>query len=164
MFGGNAAVRDSWGHEADASAFLPPLAQGSGYPAPVPPSYFLWSVPQVAWLRDAKRKLAELSSLPPNWDSYGGRPLSPEMHLAAGRLIAQIAEPGLPMPAIVPTSDGSIQLEWHERDIDLELRLRTPSLYEFSFEDLRGVEASIEEELRYDLTPLRRALELLTSR
>jgi hypothetical protein len=164
MFGDNAALRDSWGYGADVSAFPPPMAQSHGYATTVPSSYFLTSMPQASWLRDAMRKLAELASLPPNWDSYGGRPLSPEMRLAAGSLIAQIAEPGLPMPAIVPTSDGSIQLEWHERDIDLELRLRSQSVYELYFADASGVQPPIEEELRFDLRPLHAALEILRSR
>lgn len=164
MYDGNTAVRDSWGHGADVSAFLPPMAQSHGYATTVPSSYFLTSLPQANWLRDAERKLAELASLPPNWDSYGGRPLSPEMRFAAGRLIAQIAELGLPKPAIVPTSDGSIQLEWHERDIDLELRLRSQIVYELYFADASGVQPPVEEELRYDLRPLHAALEILRSR
>ena len=84
MFGDNAALRDSWGYGADVSAFPPLMAQAHGYATTVPSSYFLSSLPQASWLRDAMRKLAELASLPPNWDSYGGRPLSPEMRLAAG--------------------------------------------------------------------------------
>lgn len=164
MFGNNAAMRDSWGYEADAAAFPPPLAQVSGHGATVPASYFLSSAPQPTWLRDANHKLAEIAMLPLNWDSYGGRPLAPAMHLAAARLIAQIAELGLPMPAIVPTSDGSVQLEWHERGIDLELRLRSQSVYELHFEDAFGAEPPVERELRYDLTPLRDVLEILRTR
>lgn len=164
MFNGNAAIRDTWRYPADAAAFPPVLEQPINYRTSVPTSYFLSGTQQASWLPAVHRRLRELAGLPSNWDSYGGRPLLPEMQAAAGTLIQQIAEPGLPMPTIVPTSDGSIQLEWHERGIDLELRLRSQSRYELYFEDATGAEQPIDRELRYDLTPLRDALEILRTR
>jgi hypothetical protein len=160
----NAVVQDLWGDFADSTVFDRPPASARGYRSAVPSPYFLTTARQASWLPEAKRLLIELSELPPNWDSYGGKPLSPAMRAEASALLEQIAEPGLPMPAIVPTTDGSIQFEWHERDIDLELRIRSQSLAELFFEDGRGVVPPIEEDLRYDLTPFRRALEVLLAR
>lgn len=164
MLGGNAAVRDIWAELADSTAFSRPQAGVGAYRTTAPSSYFLTTAHQAAWLPQVKRQLAELSSRPPNWDSYGGSPLSAAMRAAASALIEQIADPGLPMPTIVPTSDGSVQFEWHEHDIDLELRLRSPSVYELYFEDASGTSPPKDEELRYDLTPLRDALEILRTR
>lgn len=164
MFEGNLARRDTWDDEAESIAFTPRqhldrVRGGAGST-----SYFLTGSPQASWLGSATRKLNELGGLPVNWDSYGGLPLSPEMHAAARFLVEQIAEPGLPEPSIVPTSNGSVQLEWHGDAIDLELRLVSPTVYEMYFENGRSGAPPTDQVLRYDLTPLRNALAELRAR
>jgi len=41
--------------------------------------------------------------------------------LQAVEFLLRVALPHVPPPAIVPLSDGGIQLEWHEGGVDLEI-------------------------------------------
>lgn len=164
MFGDHATARDDWADVAESSALTPRLNRASVSRVSIPNSYYLSAEQAAPWLGEACRTLVELTRLPRGWDSYGGRPLSSGLRAAAEELIRSIASVETPRPSIVPTADGSVQLEWHERDIDLELRLRSQSVYELFFEDATGAEPTIERELRSDLTPLRDALAILRTR
>ena len=70
------------------------------------------------------RRLAELSRLEEDWDSYGGLPPTPEALRAAKRLLTRIlprnglvpgrgADPG----AVLPFPNGGVQIVW-ERNAD----------------------------------------------
>ena len=87
------------------------------------------------WLVDAARTILEFDKLPPNWDSYNARPIRRDIIFAAIYLLPQIVRPDTPQPAVVPMSSGGVQFEWHQRDIDLEIRLFLPDRFEVSFED-----------------------------
>jgi hypothetical protein len=43
----------------------------------------------------------------------------------------------VPLPSIVPTRRGTIQIEWHARGVDLEIDVRSPTDIVAIFEDLR---------------------------
>ncbi len=47
-----------------------------------------------------------------DWDGYGAKPISDDACKALLGFISQI-EPSLPVPEVVPESDGDIGLEWH---------------------------------------------------
>lgn len=127
------------------------------------PSAYALSQPTQMWLSSARHELQALNRLKADWNSYGAVPPSATILQAASDLLAQIASYSIPAPSIVPTSDGSVQLEWHSNDMDIELRFRAPSRFGLYFEDaLTGEEDEIE--LEYDLTPLQRALGTLASR
>jgi hypothetical protein len=66
-------------------------------------------------------QLERLANLEENWDSYGGRPVSPRAVWRSVELIVRILESNADAPSIVPTSEGGIQLEWHPTEADLEL-------------------------------------------
>ena len=117
-----------------------------------------------SWLPTARETMERLAELRSNWDSYGALPVSPTILNAAYDLLLRIVPVDAPMPAIVPTADGAVQIEWHTREIDLELRMRSPIVMNFLFEDARGAAPPIEEELQYDLTSLKTALLMLASR
>lgn len=71
----------------------------------------------------AVTRLQELQQLRPGWDSYGGSPISAvAIENSLTILIAALAK-GAPVPAIVPTSTGGVQLEWHNSRCDLELEI-----------------------------------------
>lgn len=89
------------------------------------------------WLRPAAERLRDLSALPPAWDSYGAPPIDPSCIGAVLPLLSMIMRTDTPVPSLVPTSRGSIQVEWHTRGIDLEVEFLTPSRLEISFDDSR---------------------------
>lgn len=81
-------------------------------------------------------QVEKLREYPLNWDGYGARPFAPEMidavqaflyHLPDALFIRPYKEVDCLIPAIVPMSSGSIQLEWHAGSRILELEFETPT-------------------------------------
>lgn len=64
-----------------------------------------------------------LLSLPPGWDTYGALAPSVEAAKKAISILRSLARAGGRMPAIVPTSTGGIQLEWHNSGVDVEIEI-----------------------------------------
>lgn len=87
------------------------------------------------WFLPLLDKICALGNLPPNWDSYGAKPIDREAAIAAVEIILRAMESGDPHPAIVPTNRGGILLEWHEGGVDLEVDIRSPHSLHLSFDD-----------------------------
>jgi len=99
------------------------------------------------------RKALDLTALPPNWDSYGARTIDPYLVAGTVELLHTLIGPDTPLPSIVPTSRGGVQLEWHCNEVDLEINVSSPIRRKVFFEDFRsGV--SKEFTLTGDLRPL----------
>lgn len=126
-------------------------------------SNFIVEQVNPAWKVKVQAKLAELSRLQPGWDSYGAREPQVEYLNAAMTLLSEVMLEDTPVPWIVPTPDGRVQIEWHEQDIDLEIELVDSSSFSIGFEDFsKGLD---EEFLVFsDLTKLASVLQTLTSR
>lgn len=116
------------------------------------------------WTGPTLEKLNSLLALPENWDSYGGQSISFENAKYAFQLLNFTMEDTTPPPAVVPTAEGSVQLEWHERGIDLEAEVVSPYRICISYEDHRNPESDWEGELTIDLTRLRDAIHELSRR
>jgi len=114
------------------------------------------SVPPLAierWQVELLGRIGRLLELPSNWDSYGARPVSRDFLRYALEVLRVIMRPGTPLPALIPTSLGGIQIEWHTRGIDLEIRVQSTSQIHVSYEDQRnGLEG--ESDLTSDLARL----------
>ena len=87
---------------------------------------------RLSWTREIlglssslERSLGELARLESGWDGDEADPVRPETLGAARALLLGLleAQPSLREPALLPTPDGSIQLEWHDPDRSLELGL-----------------------------------------
>ena len=86
------------------------------------------------WLSCVMDQLGHLLSLEENWDSYGAKRVSFHSAVAMLNLIPSIAAAESPVPTLVPTNVGGIQLEWHENNIDLEIEIGPrgkPQVYVF---------------------------------
>ncbi len=106
-----------------------------------------------AWVQPTKEAFEDLCELAPNWDSYGALAPNP-LHIdAAWRILLDIMQRSTPPPAVVPTNDGHIQLEWHTCGIDLEVETLSTHKYLVSFEDANTGE-EWEGEISSDLTRL----------
>lgn len=116
------------------------------------------------WLRRTREQLADISSLSDDWDSYGARTISPSRIAQACILVQSIADERAPPPSLIPTPEGSIQLEWHSHGVELEVLLMSEADLGVSFEDLRGELPGYEEVLSYDVTPLVEYVHLLGER
>jgi hypothetical protein len=89
-----------------------------------------------SWLSDLLGRLCALGELPSNWDSYGGLPIEPSCAVGAAGLMLSLMDRTTPIPSLVPTNRGGIQLEWHENGVDLEIEVSTASGIRALFEDL----------------------------
>lgn len=100
----------------------------------------------AVWIFDAVRSLNSLLALEENWDSYGARAISIDTALSTIRLLDSVIDDRTPMPSIVPVPTGSIQLEWHQSGIDLEVEVTDSGRFSISYEDMSGQTVSYEEE------------------
>jgi hypothetical protein len=118
---------------------------------------------QPAWLMPVVKVMGELLNLPENWDSYGACRISPAATEFALQLLPETMRVDTPVPTVVPTSSGGVQLEWHTRGIDLEVEIKSPGRLYVSYEDHRD-NVEWEGELTSDLTRLSGFLSELSQR
>ncbi|MGH8589599.1 MAG: hypothetical protein ACREXX_09795 [Gammaproteobacteria bacterium] len=113
------------------------------------------SQPEPTWLYPALHRLQHLSRLGDNWDSYGGRPLTDKAILTALSVIARLLCDESVPPAIVPTSEGGVQLEWHREGDELEIRV-TPNgeISAFRFDEAAGKGTEVDHVSLSNLAPL----------
>lgn len=116
-----------------------------------------------AWVAPTVDALGRLLSMPQGWDSYGARQVDPACVASAIDIALTIMHDRTPSPAVVPTSSGGIQLEWHTRGIDLEIEIRSPSRISASFEDQR-IDAAWDAEQVFDFSRIRDALREMARR
>lgn len=117
-----------------------------------------------AWIQATLKQIDEISALELNWDSYGAPVISPSRILQAYKVVRSIMHDRAPIPNLVPTSDGSIQIEWHANGVDLEILLVSDADLDVSFEDLRGEVPSFEGVLNIDIKILVDYVRLLAER
>jgi hypothetical protein len=86
-----------------------------------------WSRP--IWERAVLLDLSRLMRLEPNWDTYGGKPLSPDIASYAFQLLRGLFGTlghQAPMPSIAPLAHGGVQLVWEQQGRYLEIEIRAP--------------------------------------
>ena len=89
-------------------------------------------------------RFARLAELKGNWDSYGGLPID-----AAAM---ERAKAWLRNAAVVPCSDGGVQLEWHSEGCDVEIVFRADGTTEAFAEEIgsRGPQQDVERLTDWD--------------
>lgn len=107
----------------------------------------------AVWKEAVFLRLGNLTRLSENWDSYGAKPVQRWSMLEAVRVLIDLMESDTPIPSIVPTPEGHVQLEWHTNGIDLEIEFVGPALIHVAYENMQTGE-EWEGELTYDLTRL----------
>lgn len=86
-------------------------------------------------LRQAQRKVNELSKLPENWDTYGSSPPRPAAIEKALRILSLVNRQGFVFPQIFPVSGGGLQLEWQSETRELELEILPTGVMEYLIVD-----------------------------
>jgi len=112
------------------------------------------------WYADAKLEAKFLEGLASNWDSYGARPVTKSAITGAIRFLEVAAGWRLPKPAIVPASNGEIQLEWHQRGVDAEIYVMSDGRIAASV-DVDGVENEFDMLDERDYSKLKQKLSRL---
>jgi hypothetical protein len=123
------------------------------------------ATPERKWEVEVVRALVKLAGLPAGWDSYGAPPLRRDAGHFALEILHGVMRPRTPAPQVVPSSAGGIQLEWHEKGIDLELHITAPYQWDLWFQDHQDPNSQpISLELTDDFSELKRPIALLTTR
>ena len=78
-------------------------------------------VEDAVWVDTFIDRCSRLLQLPDNWDSYGGEPVSSAVVLRALLLLTEVMTEDSPLPAVIPSSDGGVQLEWHRGGVEVEV-------------------------------------------
>lgn len=118
----------------------PSTSGSSHWPSGTPRLVFVhFAAPAPTWARRIFDDLGELATYGPDWDTYGAAAIDRASVEQAGRFISQQALRGIAAPAVVPMTDGGIQLEWHTGGVDLEISFSAedPGVYA---RDLTGQE------------------------
>jgi hypothetical protein len=124
-----------------------------------------YAEPEQKWQIEIQNQLVEHVQMPEGWDGYGAPAPTMDAAFFALLILSKIMRVRSPIPHVVPSSTGGIQLEWHEKDIDLELHISAPYRCEMWFQDYRQAgRAPISLELAADFGPLKEPMRLLTSR
>jgi hypothetical protein len=134
----------------------------SRQPSVAEPSATLAGQP-AAWVEVVRRRLEALGRLGEGWDGRSAPRVAPANIGIAMQLLQRVMRTGTPVPEIVPTLRGGLQIEWHVPDVDVELEIATPSRYVLSFED-RSTDQEFERQLSTDLTPFAQAVETISGR
>ncbi|MDD5091340.1 MAG: hypothetical protein PHQ23_10555 [Candidatus Wallbacteria bacterium] len=109
-----------------------------------------------------RNKLLSLSFLSDNWDGYGAKPISSQAVSRAAMLVDEAFDEATPVPSVVPVPNGSVQLEWHENNVDLEIEFLSSNKLLVSFDDL-DEDISWEKVITDDYTALVQALNRLAT-
>ena len=78
---------------------------------------------QSKMLKELKNKCIEFTKLKKGWDGFKASPVPIERANVAMHLIDRFLNINVPKPSIVPTYDGSIQIEWHMKNYELEIEI-----------------------------------------
>jgi hypothetical protein len=113
------------------------------------------------WVVPTLQSMGELLELPKNWDGYSARRVNPLHVIAAINLLTLVMTENTPIPSVVPTNCGGVQLEWHMNGIDLEIETLSSHRFMVSCDDS---EVENEWELTADLNELIECLSRLSIR
>src|SRR5262249_9038864 len=93
------------------------LGQLTGYSAHGEPHRISIVEPQdpSPWAAAVVKQLTQLLRLQDGWDGAGASAISPSAVILALYQLQRLLPDDAPAPAMVPTIEGGLQAEWHER-------------------------------------------------
>jgi len=118
---------------------------------------------ESTWENEVQRRITNLMKLPDNWDGYNSPRLRDDVVTFALTVMKPLMRPQTPPPQVVPSSGGGMQLEWHEKDIDLEANFTAPYQCELWVEDHR-TGSCVSKMLTNEFSDFKQAIVLLTTR
>jgi hypothetical protein len=76
---------------------------------------------EAEWPTPVLKQAKRLASLRRDWDTHGAPPVAPSNVTAALRFLSSVLTSTVPPPAMVPTHNGGVQIEWHRGGLDVEV-------------------------------------------
>lgn len=122
------------------------------------------TAPPEQWMQTVLDAFNALLGLKPGWNSYGAATIRPEAGETAFELLCDIMRARTPVPSIVPTANGGVQIEWHAKGVDLEIEVRSATQVSAYFEHSPSGDCW-EKDLAggLDLRPLNKPMRLLSA-
>lgn len=100
-----------------------------------------------AWNDALRKRFDHLCRLPLGWDGYQGQPVSFSCANFAASVLERLYADDLPLPSLVPGSDGTLQIEWHKSQLDIELDILAPNkVMAYRNDDITGEDEEVEIE------------------
>lgn len=101
-----------------------------------------------AWLSAVISRAAELTALPPGWDSYGAPAISAGVVSEALSTLLEVVSENTPEPWVVPLSSGGLQFEWRrgEQRGEVAFEPGTHGCFSWQTGD-QGFEGSLTQDL-----------------
>jgi hypothetical protein len=90
------------------------------------------------WVQPTVEGLVRIMRLPPDWDSYGARPVQSVLVERAVEILSRVMEENSPPPSIVPLCDGGLQMEWHLRNQDIEIAVASDEPPTYYYQSSEG--------------------------
>jgi hypothetical protein len=78
------------------------------------------------WEEVVLNRLVELCTLPEDWDTYGGSPVTREVAEYSLALLRTVMKAETRAPDLVPLPQGGLQMEWHDPNLDFEITIEEP--------------------------------------
>ena len=119
--------------------------------------------PEVKWQIEVQKAVVDLVNMPEGWDSYDAPAVKRDAGLFAIEILHNLMRARSPIPYVVPSSVGGVQLEWHEKDIDLEIHVVAPYRCEVWFHDHEQGEPQ-SFDITNDFSPLEAPIRALINR
>lgn len=119
--------------------------------------------PAPPWQAVVGQRLEKLRALTAGWDGYRAPPLNQDVFWFTAVLLEKIMRPQTSPPQVVPSSVGGIQIEWHEKDIDLEIHIVAPYRCTIWYEDHSSGD-TLDAEFTADFSILAAPVAALTDR
>jgi hypothetical protein len=109
-----------------------------------------------------RESLRAIASLRTGWDGYGAAPIGPDLIDTARDLLNRLPDYRVDNPAIIPTADSSIQLEWTIGRRSLEIEIVGDGVARYlRWSPGEGIEDEADFEIS-DATTMRRVLNWLS--
>lgn len=90
------------------------------------------------WVTPTIDALTELVLLRDDWDGYGAPPIDHESVNAALRFLSLAANHVTPPPAVIATGMGTVQLEWRDGDVEIDVEISPDGTYDAVYEGPEG--------------------------
>jgi hypothetical protein len=121
--------------------------------------------PERKWQIEVQSRLLKYLKMQPGWDSYSAPRIGWGTGMFALSILNDVMRTRTPIPQVVPSGAGGVQLEWHQKGIDLELHIAAPYDCELWFQDHRNPQQPpVSLELTDNFSAVLTFIELLTTR
>ena len=110
------------------------------------------------WLTRAKQRIQQEAQIGVDWDSYGSVPVDQRIPSMVEDLVEWFTVAGMPPPDVFATNEGGMQIEWHIRQVNVEIHISPTEPTQIFFHDIHSGEELAARASPYVLHKIRKRL------